>query len=160
VIDSPEAWSRFNPGESTNRWIVQPWIEAEALSLSALFNDGQACLLSVNRQRVTRQGGRLKLEGCEVNALPDHDQRYATLVNRIAGAIPGLQGYVGIDLLKTNDSLKLLEINPRLTTSYAGLRPSLAINPAEWVVRVMPGDAWPASPPLPLNPIDLHWHHP
>jgi hypothetical protein len=39
-----------------------------------------------------------------------------------AKLIPGLRGYVGVDLVLTGESAQVLEINPRLTTSYVGLR--------------------------------------
>ena len=45
--------------------------------------------------------------------------------------IPGLTGYVGVDLVLTEDSALLIEINPRLTTSYIALRQVTPVNLAK-----------------------------
>ena len=37
--------------------------------------------------------------------------------------VPGLKGYVGIDMVLSDDECYVIEINPRLTTSYLGLPP-------------------------------------
>jgi predicted ATP-grasp superfamily ATP-dependent carboligase len=44
------------------------------------------------------------------------------LAGRAAAAVPGLFGYVGIDLIACGAVSGVIEINPRLTTSYVGLR--------------------------------------
>ncbi len=106
-------------------WLLQPFIVGAPMSLSALFADGRAVLLSGNRQVVRQENARFYLLGCEVNAFPYLDSRWQELCQRIATAIPGLWGYVGIDLILTAKGALVLEINPRLTLSYAGL--SLAL---------------------------------
>ena len=55
---------------------------------------------------------------------------YEPIAAGIAAAIPDLWGYVGVDLIDTADGPRVLEINARLTTSYAGLRDALGINTA------------------------------
>ena len=42
--------------------------------------------------------------------------------------MPGLSGYVGIDLIRNNNTFFVIDINPRFTTSYAGISKSLGIN--------------------------------
>jgi predicted ATP-grasp superfamily ATP-dependent carboligase len=117
-------------------WIVQPLLEAEPLSLSILFARGEARLLSCNRQCVHRTRNRFRLEACEVNAFFDTDGRWSDLAARIAAALPELWGYAGVDLMLTAQGPRLLEINPRLTTSYAGLHWALGENPAAQVLRL------------------------
>ena len=36
----------------------------------------------------------------------------------------GLRGYVGVDVVLGQDKLYVVDVNPRLTTSYVGLRAS------------------------------------
>lgn len=43
------------------------------------------------------------------------------LASEIARVIPGLWGYVGVDLMYCDQEYRVLEINPRLATSYASL---------------------------------------
>jgi predicted ATP-grasp superfamily ATP-dependent carboligase len=126
--------------EAPARLVAQPWIEGPALSLSLLCADGFARLLCCNRQRVRCAGGRLALEGIAVNAVPDPDRRLAALADRIAAAIPDLWGYVGVDFVATPGGPVVLEVNPRLTTSYCGLRSALQVNGADLVLGLLRPD--------------------
>ena len=53
------------------------------------------------------------------------------------GALPGLRGHVGVDLVVAPDRCVVIEVNPRLTTSYVGLRRALRANLAELVWRAV-----------------------
>ncbi len=118
--------------------VLQPWCDGDALSLSLLCARGKAALLSVNRQHVFLQHGRVIVDGITVNALPHNSIEFVALGRLIAAAFPGLWGYVGVDLIRTNDSvLRVLEINPRLTTSYCGLREAFGINVADLVLQLL-----------------------
>lgn len=122
-------------------YVEQPLAPGDAISLSCLFRDGKSWLLSCNRQIIASDGGRFELTGCLVNV--DNPLRgfYQVLINQLAQAIPGLWGYVGIDLIESVDHGPLiLEINPRLTTSYAGLCQATSINIAEQVLRMLDAD--------------------
>jgi len=44
---------------------------------------------------------------------------------RTCNALPGLRGYIGVDLVLTESDAVVIEVNPRLTTSYLGLRSAL-----------------------------------
>jgi predicted ATP-grasp superfamily ATP-dependent carboligase len=124
---------RTEPG----RLVAQPWIEGEPLSLSMICARGAARLLACNRQAIGLRDGRISLERILVNAVPDGDGRWARLADRIAAAIPGLWGYVGVDLVLSPAGPVVLEINPRLTTSYCGLRVALGINTAALVLGLL-----------------------
>jgi predicted ATP-grasp superfamily ATP-dependent carboligase len=59
------------------------------------------------------------------------------LVRRAAACIPGLRGYVGFDVLIPDAAPNrplLVEVNPRLTTSYVGYRALAEQNLAEWLL--------------------------
>ncbi len=117
-------------------WIVQPLLEGEPLSLSVLFAQGQARLLSCNRQRVEQTDDGFAFRGITVNAIRDVDSRWQRLAGGVALAIPELWGYVGIDLILTTQGPLILEINPRLTTAYAGLHLATGENPAGGVLHL------------------------
>lgn len=116
--------------------VVQPFVHGDAFSVSALFCEGRGRLLACNRQYVTERQGRLHFEGVRVNARQDPDGRYRRLVAEVARALPGLWGYAGIDFIGTESGPLVVEINPRLTTSYAGLRRALNTNPARMVLEL------------------------
>ena len=126
-----QAWT------GTEAWIVQPLLAGESVSLSVLFANGRARLLSCNRQWIDWVGGGFALRGVTVNAIADADGSLQALAEDIARAMPELWGYAGIDLILTDDGPVILEINPRLTTSYAGLRSALGENPAASVLRLL-----------------------
>jgi len=118
------------------RMIVQEFIPGIAASMSLLCYGGQARLLASNRQLFRFTVGTGHLDGVVVNGLPQYTDQFSTLAQDIAGAIPGLHGYVGVDVIVSDQGPLVVEINPRLTTAYAGLRQSLGYNPAEWILSI------------------------
>lgn len=127
-----------------DNFILQPFIVGESASLSCLFKHGQATLLSYNRQQIVVHDAQFELLGCIVNTSCPDWEHYRQLANRVAQAMPELWGYAGLDLLDTPNGPLLLEINPRLTTSYAGLRQALQRNIAQYVID-LPYTALPPS---------------
>jgi predicted ATP-grasp superfamily ATP-dependent carboligase len=121
-------------------FVLQPYTPGEALSLSAVALDGKVALLSVNRQRVALHDGALSYQGSVVNAVADLDGRFQRLAQEVAAAIPGLWGYFGVDLILSRGEPLVVDVNPRLTTSYAGLRESRGINAAAMVLGAASGD--------------------
>jgi len=82
---------------------------------------------------------------------------YQQIASAVAAAIPGLWGYVGVDLIEGPDGPVVLEINPRLTTSYAGLRDAVGVNPAGLVLDLLKRQIPDIQRPLQVTPqrIDL-----
>lgn len=121
--------------------VAQPWIDGQALSLSLLCRDGDARLLCINQQHVRIVDARPVLEAITVNTIPDPQGALARLGRRIAAVLPGLWGYVGVDLVLADAGPIVLEINPRLTTSYCGLRDALGINAAALALVSLEADS-------------------
>ncbi|MEJ2686287.1 MAG: ATP-grasp domain-containing protein [Gammaproteobacteria bacterium] len=121
---------------------VQPFVAGSAVSLSLLCREGRAALLACNRQRVAVVNEAFCLLGCVVNDAAVQGEYAAPLAAEIAAALPGLWGYVGVDLLLTDGGAQVLEVNPRLTLSYVGLSSSLGTNAAALVLGLLDGD-WP-----------------
>lgn len=144
-----ETWPK--PGD----WIAQPLLEGEAISLSVLFAEGAARLLSVNRQLIARCGNGFKLLGCRVNVTADRDGRWQGLADDIARALPELWGYAGVDLIHAKDGPRILEVNPRLTTSYAGLRQATGINPAARILHLLRTGELPPAHTLTGEPVEI-----
>lgn len=129
-----------------SRAVYQPWVEGEPLSLSLLCANGQAELLAVNRQHINLRGGVFSFAGVTVNVYAGVRSGYAALGSRIAQAMPGLWGHVGVDVLHTAQGPMVVEVNPRATVSYAGLRRALGFNPAAALLE------------LPCMPAPRHIH--
>ncbi len=119
-------------------YIIQPYIKGESLSLSCLFKGGKAKLICCNRQHVSIHHGTFELDVCEVNISTHRLENYQQLIDHVAQSISGLWGYVGIDLIQPefSDAL-ILEINPRLTTSYVGIYQGTGVNVGHTVVDML-----------------------
>ncbi|MCG5237702.1 ATP-grasp domain-containing protein [Xanthobacter oligotrophicus] len=110
--------------------VIQPFVAGEAASLTVLAGPEGLRLLTVNRQHIAVEDGRVFLAGLTVGALGDGDGRLAALAGEVVRAMPGLEGIFGIDILLTDAGPVVVEVNPRLTTAYAGLGAALGLNPA------------------------------
>jgi predicted ATP-grasp superfamily ATP-dependent carboligase len=131
--------------DETPGLVAQPWLEGEPMSLSLLCSGGSARVLSVNRQRVRLVADRPVLDALQINALPMREPEHSQLAERIAGSVPGLWGCVGVDFLATPYSPVVLEVNPRLTTSFSALRQATGLNAPAMVLAMLRGDALPSG---------------
>ncbi len=120
-------------------YIIQPHLQGAKTSLSCLFKQGRGWLLCANLQRFDFIGKQYRLSDVVVNHHPDRGP-YRQLVDKIARALPELWGYAGIDLIETAEQEWVLEINPRLTTSFVGIYEALDINIAEAVLQLVHGE--------------------
>ena len=131
-----DAAARQRQGQSAT---LEAWVDGEPLSLSLLCSQGKIELLSVNRQQLSIDAdGALSFTGVQIDALRRDDGRVATLRSwaRVLGiAVPGLRGYVGVDLTWHRQlGPVLIEINPRVTMAYVGLSAALGRNLARAVL--------------------------
>ncbi len=118
--------------------IAQPWLEGESASISMLCREGVAWLLACNRQLVESDAqGLLHYRGSVLNGMAQHWEAFDAVAKQVASALPGLAGYVGVDVMVQNGQVTVLEINPRLTTSYVGLRQATGLNPARLVLDLL-----------------------
>lgn len=102
--------------------LLQPFESGTPMSASFLIEPGgRPHLVGVGRQRIAIQSGRLSYLGGRVPAGP---LPCPAAVLQALGVVDGLRGWVGVDFLWDEPSARavVLEINPRLTTSYVGLR--------------------------------------
>lgn len=133
--DAAMLWIEAQPEPA--HYVAQPYVPGEAASLCALARDGSAWVLSVNLQRIAIRDDSFVFLGSVVNALADDEGRFCRLAERVAEAVPGLWGYFGIDVVLGEHGPIVVEINPRLTTSYVGLGAALDCNPAELVLGLL-----------------------
>jgi predicted ATP-grasp superfamily ATP-dependent carboligase len=131
-------------GATAGGMIAQPWIAGDARSLCVLVAQGKTDVASVNRQHLQLDRGIVGLAAIDVNCEAVTAPLQA-LAERVATAIPGLNGYFGIDYIQAAAGPIVVEVNPRVTSSYAGLRAALELNAAEWVLAAATGGPAPSK---------------
>ncbi|MDO9267983.1 MAG: ATP-grasp domain-containing protein [Methylobacter sp.] len=119
-------------------YVIQPHLHGTKTSLSCLFKEGSGWLVCANLQRFEFINQQYHLTDIVVNHHPDLGL-YQPLIDKIARALPELWGYAGIDLIE-NERTWVLEINPRLTTSFVGIYDALGINIVEAVLQLLHGE--------------------
>lgn len=124
--------------------LMQRYVRGQAASVSLLADGRRAVPLAVNAQRVST-GAAFAYRG---GSTPfDHPLAAAAAdaATRTCAAIPGLRGYVGVDLVLTDAGPVVIEVNPRLTMAYLGVRAVLDENLAALALASCRG-ALPAPP--------------
>jgi predicted ATP-grasp superfamily ATP-dependent carboligase len=118
--------------------LAQAYIAGVAASVSFLTDGSRSCPLTLNLQEIRGQK-RLRYHGGRVPF--EHPLRTLAFrrAEEVVRAIPGLKGYVGIDLILTDHDAVVIEVNPRLTTSYVGVRKVLQQNPAALILNAVAG---------------------
>ncbi|MFW9880699.1 MAG: ATP-grasp domain-containing protein [Candidatus Thorarchaeota archaeon] len=121
------------------RYILQEFIEGRDLSISLIGNYNSSIdplILSVNSQNVMIKNSDSEYLG-GYTPLENHKEiikDLSIIINRIK--MIKIEGYFGIDFIrKSNHLLYFIEINPRLTTSYIGIRNVINFNCAELILN-------------------------
>ncbi len=121
--------------ENARQYIQQRYLFGTPISMAVLYGRQQTKLLSINRQMIGIRQGMLVNEGSSISYPGEYQTQLQTLATEIGRLIPGLHAYVGVDLVLTDSGPVIIEINPRLTTSYAGLSAILKMNAAELILN-------------------------
>lgn len=148
-----DRWLRQEGGDRV--WAVQPYLPGEAGSLSILCRDGEAWLLACNRQNVVVREGEFRYLGNLVAGFAACRDWGREAAARLARAVPGLWGYVGLDFVLAAEGPRVLEVNPRLTLSYVGLRRALRVNPAALVLGLLDAPIAALAQPLDGTPVEV-----
>lgn len=147
---SEAAWSIPPFAGPASTFVLQPYVPGLAASIAFLIGEQSVLPLLTATQELARDRGwseidRLRYEGGTM-PLPDHlTVRAVELGRKVLTAVPGLRGYVGVDLVlggaPDGHQDQAIEINPRLTTSYIGLRALAKTNLAEAMLRMVEGES-------------------
>ena len=102
--------------------LLQPFHHGVPMSASFLVTaDQEAWLVGLGRMRIAIREGRFVYRG---GVMPIRCPEAVPRLREAVESIPGLRGFVGVDYLwePARREVTVLEINPRPTTSYVGLR--------------------------------------
>lgn len=145
--DLPNSLAIVRQATNHDRILLQACAGGVHASVSLLISQGRSRSLSLNRQLI-EAGLPFQYQGSQVPFDHPEGQTALELARSAAKLIPGLQGYVGVDLVLADGATQLIEINPRLTTSYIGLRQICGINLAQAMWEACLNGVLPGSVPL------------
>lgn len=117
--------------------LIQEYVPGQPASVAFLVGPNQTIPLLPALQHLSTDG-RFRYRGGELPIPTDLGERAVRLGLRAVDAVAGLSGYVGVDLVLGEREVAI-EINPRLTTSYVGLRALAESNLAEAMLKVHTG---------------------
>jgi len=148
-------------GRTTDReMILERFVAGTAASVAVLCGPNGIIPLAACRQLLSTDGHFTYLGGSyplEQN-LENRARRLATAA---VVSFDGMLGYVGVDLVLGNEPQEdtVVEVNPRLTTSYIALRRACRGNLAEMMLQVADGqDCTPMFYDTPID-FDCSDHH-
>lgn len=124
--------------------ILQEYARGAAASVSLLADGCDAVALTLNAQTIAAsppfayRGGETPFE----HPLAPRAMAAAVQACRV---LPGLRGFVGVDLVLGDADVFVVEVNPRLTTAYLGVRAAVDENVAALALAACAGSL-PASP--------------
>ena len=111
-----------------NNKVIQPYINGDDFSVSIYFTKNNFNILTVNKQIIEYKNNKARLQSIIVNIKHNSYLKITSLISSIKNIFPGLYGFVGVDIIIKGDNIFLVEINPRLTTSFIGIYDTLGIN--------------------------------
>ena len=116
--------------------IVQKLIDGVAASVSLISTGNDALPLTLNRQIVTLSPpfSESRYEGGVVPLRHKLEEEALRVAQTTVKSLGGLKGYVGVDMVLSSNGPVVIDVNPRLTTSYVGLRRVVNINPARAII--------------------------
>ena len=151
--------STLAPGrpEQTGReeLIATPLLEGMAASVLCIAGGGAIIPLQPCRQRLSDDGRFGYLGGSVPLPGPGLAERASELSVDAVASFPNARGFIGVDLVlgeKAGDD-RIIEINPRPTTSYCALRRRSSVNLARLSLDLLDHrepelPEWPAEPAL------------
>lgn len=143
VIRSRSAWDALPWKDQSYR--VEQWVPGTPASVAMLIGPKQTLVLAPCLQHLDDEY-RLRYLGGTVLTSDTRAPRIRELAQRVAPLLAprGARGYLGIDLVlgsaEDGSQDTLVEINPRLTTSYVGLRSASKHNLAQAMLRNFAGE--------------------
>jgi tyramine---L-glutamate ligase len=123
---------------------LEAYVPGLPASVAVLCGPSGFEVLAPCMQRIS-DDGRLRYLGGELPLTSGLAERARMLARHTISALPAAVGYVGVDMVLGSDPNGtedvVLEVNPRLTTSYVGLRAAAQSNLARAMWQICQGES-------------------
>ncbi len=121
-------------GLEENRWILQTHVQGTAVSQAILGGPAGPWFCPPCIQQMSKDGS-FAYQGGSTPISPDFARRTQHLTERLVKTLPPWLGWLGVDMILGDAVDVILEINPRLTTSFVGLNRAAGGSLAPAIVR-------------------------
>ncbi len=149
LVTSPAEWpaacARLRTVTARPDLVAMEYLSGVHASVSLVASQHGSQPLSLNGQQIVIDNGYINYQGGCIPLAHHLSERAFAVAAQAVALIPGLRGYVGVDLVLTDKEAYLIEINPRLTTSYIGLRQVIDLNLAQAIWEACSCDQLPSS---------------
>jgi tyramine---L-glutamate ligase len=144
----PQALDRLRALTRRDDFLLMEYVAGTHASVSLLVSASGSRPLTLNRQNIAVAAGQFVYDGGTIPLEHRLSERALAVAAQAVSLIPGLSGYVGVDLVLADKAAFVIEINPRLTTSYVGVRAAVGINLAEAIWHACIDAELPRSVPV------------
>lgn len=142
-------------------FLVQEYVAGEPVSVSCLVvppqnnewpgsgrqpGKGAVLPLTLNRQLIA--GDNLNFLGVTVPYRHQQVRIALDTARKACEAIPGLAGFVGVDLVLSSRGPVVMEVNPRVTVAYIALREVVNVNLARYIMATCLDSRLPPLPQI------------
>ncbi len=114
--------SRVISCDPNNTAVIQRYIDGVSGSISAVIDRGRVVFYSVNIQLINIENNMFRYIG---NILPIRNENVVkhaySLLTQFASCFPDYIGYIGFDIIITGENITIVEVNPRITTSFIAI---------------------------------------
>ena len=121
--------------KSNNR-VIQKFYPGKKGSFVMLCSESNFEVLCCNEQIVNINEKNISQEGLIMGGLEPFRKEIEKIGRQIYENFSGLFGYIGIDILLEEDQWKIIEINPRFTSSLIGLGKSYGRNSLQKITNL------------------------
>ena len=123
--------------DNNQEYIVTEFIKGEDISSSLVVGTSSVLPLTINKQLIRVDGGRLHYEGGEVPFfMGEEAEKEVIRISKKVAAALHCKGYVGIDFVFGEDGKAyVVDVNPRPTTSVVGIAKVLKYEIADLILR-------------------------
>ncbi len=147
--DVEKALNKIKSEFKSDKFIIQEFISGEPASVSLICNGTKAAVLGLNKQIISLNAP--SQDSCYQGGVVPFDnpmkQEAFAVAQKAVELFSGLRGYVGVDVILGQNDVYVLDLNPRLTSSYIGLREVMGVNVGQALVDAVIENKLPTEKP-------------
>ena len=112
----------INEDSKKKESIIEEYYPGVKGSFSMLCKKKKMVLLSCSKQIIEIRNRKISQKGIIIGGTEEYREQIINLANKIVKNFPALFGFVGVDFVIIKNSLHVIEINARFTSSLLGLQ--------------------------------------